>query len=223
MNEAWRMAIPIEDYAFIGDCQTAALIARNGSIDWLYFPRFDSAACFAALLGGPEHGRWRIAPVAEVRAVHRRYRNGTLILETLYETGEGTVTLVDCMPLRTAQPDLVRLVVGERGQVRLRMDLCIRFDYGSLIPWVRREDGGIIAVAGPDTLPSSTPPGISPKFAALQRIAVRADIITRRPAVQSLPACPLRLRRLQGQAGQGSISICKNDNATFTACSTPSP
>lgn len=142
----------IEDYAFIGDCHTAGLVGRNGSIDWLCFPRFDSGACFAALLGNEEHGRWKIAPVGEVRRVDRRYRDGTLILETDYETADGLVTLIDCMPPRSREPDLVRVVVGRRGQVRMRMELVIRFDYGSIIPWVRRTDDGIRAVAGPDTL-----------------------------------------------------------------------
>lgn len=142
----------IEDYAFIGDCQTAALIAKDGSIDWLCFPRFDSAACFAALLGTPEHGRWRIAPVAEEYDIRRCYREGTLILETTYTTQDGVVTLIDCMPPRTQVPDLVRMVVGQRGQVQMQMELCIRFDYGSLVPWVRRENHGILAVAGPDTM-----------------------------------------------------------------------
>lgn len=142
----------IEDYAIIGDCQTAALVARNGSIDWLCFPRFDSGACFAALLGTEEHGHWMIAPAGEVHRIHRRYRDGTLVLETDFETADGAVTLIDCMPPRTREPDLVRVVVGKRGQVRMCMQLIVRFDYGSIIPWVRRIEGGIRAVAGPDTL-----------------------------------------------------------------------
>jgi len=146
------MASRIEDYALIGDCHTAALVARNGSIDWLCFPRFDGGACFAALLGTDDHGRWLIAPADENYRVRRRYRDGTLVLETDYETAEGAVTLIDCMPPRSREPDLVRIVVGRRGQVRMRMQLIIRFDYGSIIPWVRRIEGGIRAVAGPDTL-----------------------------------------------------------------------
>ena len=146
------MPSPIEDYALIGDCHTAALVARNGSIDWLCFPRFDGGACFAALLGNEEHGHWMIAPAGDVRRVHRRYRDGTLVLETDYETADGEVTLIDCMPPRSRAPDLVRVVVGRRGQVRMRMQLIIRFDYGSIIPWVSRTDKGIRAVAGPDTL-----------------------------------------------------------------------
>ncbi|HZA55427.1 MAG TPA: glycoside hydrolase family 15 protein [Candidatus Udaeobacter sp.] len=147
----------IEDYAVIGDCHTAALVARNGSIDWLCFPRFDSSACFAALLGNEDHGRWIIAPAAEIRRVDRRYRDGTLVLETDYESADGAVTLIDCMPPRSREPDLVRVVVGRRGQVRMRMQLIIRFDYGSIVPWVRRVEDGIRAVAGPDTLMLKTP------------------------------------------------------------------
>ncbi|HWO41422.1 MAG TPA: glycoside hydrolase family 15 protein [Candidatus Eisenbacteria bacterium] len=146
------MASRIEDYALIGDCHTAALVGRNGSIDWLCFPRFDGGACFAALLGTEEHGRWLIAPADQNYRVRRRYRDGTLILETDYETAEGEVTLIDCMPPRSREPDVVRIVVGRRGQVRMRMQLIVRFDYGSIIPWVRRIEGGIRAVAGPDTL-----------------------------------------------------------------------
>ena len=142
----------IEDYALIGDCQTAALVARNGSIDWLCFPRFDSGACFSALLGTEEHGRWLITPLGKVNRIQRRYREGTLILETDYETDDGAVTLIDCMPPRSAEPDLVRMVVGKSGRVRMDMELIIRFDYGSIVPWVRRTETGLRAVAGPDTL-----------------------------------------------------------------------
>jgi GH15 family glucan-1,4-alpha-glucosidase len=151
------MAARIEEYALIGDCQTAALVGRNGSIDWLCFPRFDSPACFAALLGNEEHGRWLMAPAGETRKIKRAYRDGTLVLETDYETADGAVTLIDCMPPRSKEPDLVRIVVGKCGQVRMRMQLIIRFDYGSIIPWVRRTEDGIRAVAGPDTLILHTP------------------------------------------------------------------
>ncbi|AKJ30058.1 glycoside hydrolase family 15 protein [Caldimonas brevitalea] len=146
------MPARIEDYALIGDCETGALVGRDGSIDWLCWPRFDSAACFAALLGAPEHGRWRVAPCDPAPRVTRRYREGTLILETDFVTDEGAVTLIDFMPLRGTASDLVRLVVGRRGRVTLRSELAIRFDYGSAVPWVTRlEDGhGIRAVAGPD-------------------------------------------------------------------------
>ena len=142
----------IEDYAIIGDCHTAALVGRDGSIDWLCFPRFDSGACFAALLGTEENGRWLLAPSGEIKTIRRRYREGTLVLETDYETDEGSVTVIDCMPPRSREPDLVRVVVGRRGQLRMRMQLIIRFDYGSIIPWVRRTEGGIHAIGGPDAL-----------------------------------------------------------------------
>lgn len=142
----------IEDYALIGDCQTAALVGRNGSIDWLCFPRFDSGACFAALLGTPENGRWLIAPAGNIRGIRRRYRQGTLILETHYETDSGSATLIDFMPPRTGAPEVVRIVEGKRGQVPIRMELIIRFDYGWVVPWVRRTERGIRATAGPDTL-----------------------------------------------------------------------
>src|SRR6266481_5992935 len=111
----------IEDYAFLGDTQTGALVSRDGCVDWLCFPRFDSGACFAALLGKPENGRWQIAPKDEPRKVTRRYREGTLILETDFETEEGAVTVVDCMPPRAERPNLVRIVVGRRGSVPMRM------------------------------------------------------------------------------------------------------
>ncbi len=146
------MTLPIEDYALIGDCETAALVGRDGSIDWLCLPRFDSGACFAALLGSPEHGRWQIVPAEPIRAVRRRYLPETLILETEYETDNGVVKLIDWMPLRTTSLDVFRLVVGVRGRVAMRMELVIRFDYGSIVPWVRRHERGIRAIAGPDTL-----------------------------------------------------------------------
>ncbi len=151
------MSSRIEDYALIGDCQTAALVGRDGSIDWLCLPRFDSGACFAALLGTPEQGRWLLAPTSDVKTVRRCYRPGTLVLETAYEVEEGAVAVVDCMPPRTDAPDLLRQVVGLRGRVPMRMQLVIRFDYGSIVPWVRRMDGGIRAIAGPDTLLLRTP------------------------------------------------------------------
>ncbi|HKF95393.1 MAG TPA: glycoside hydrolase family 15 protein, partial [Gammaproteobacteria bacterium] len=142
----------IEDYALIGDCQTAALVGRDGSIDWLCLPRFDSGACFAALLGTPDHGCWRLTPKGSVHSIRRRYRQGSLVLETDYETDDGAVTLIDCMPPRSSEAKLVRMVVGKRGQVPMQMQLTIRFDYGSIIPWVRGIGQGIRAVAGPDTI-----------------------------------------------------------------------
>ena len=151
------MTQPIEDYALVGDCRTAALVGKDGSIDWLCLPRFDAPACFAALLGTSEHGRWRIAPVdADVRTT-RRYRGDTMILETEFETASGAVLVIDCMPLEENRWDFVRIVAGLRGRVAMRMELVIRFDYGSIVPWVRRTDGSIFAIAGPDTLELRTP------------------------------------------------------------------
>ena len=152
------MASRIEDYALIGDCETAALVARDGSIDWLCWPRFDSPACFAALLGGPENGRWLLSPVDAVLHVSRRYRGGdTLILETDIETADGAITLVDFMPPRSTASDLVRMVIGRRGKVSMRTELILRFDYGSAVPWVTHlEGGGLRAVAGPDMVVLNT-------------------------------------------------------------------
>jgi GH15 family glucan-1,4-alpha-glucosidase len=149
---------PIEDYALIGDCETAALVSRDGSIDWLCLPRFDSDACFAALLGTKEHGRFRIAPQDEVRRCSRRYRPDTLILETRFETDEGEVTLVDFMPVRGRNPDCVRIVIGERGRVKMCAEMILRFGYGATVPWVRKlGDGTLRAVAGPDMVVLRTP------------------------------------------------------------------
>ena len=148
----------IEDYALIGDCETAALVARDGSIDWLCWPRFDSDACFAALLGGTEHGRWRIAPREPVQTITRRYRPNTLILETRFETADGVATLVDFMPLRGSNSNIVRLVIGERGRIVMCAELVLRFGYGAIVPWVTRlEDRTLRAVAGPDMVLMRTP------------------------------------------------------------------
>jgi GH15 family glucan-1,4-alpha-glucosidase len=142
----------IEDYALVGDTQTAALIGRDGSIDWAPFPRFDSGACFAALLGDRENGRWLIGPAAPATRIRRRYLPGTLVLETIFETAAGVVRLTDFMPVRGHAPDIVRIIEGIRGEVAMRFDLVIRFDYGRVVPWVRRPDGALIAAAGPDAL-----------------------------------------------------------------------
>jgi GH15 family glucan-1,4-alpha-glucosidase len=151
------MASRIEDYAVIADRQSIALVAKDGSLDWLCLPRFDSDACFAALLGTPDNGRWKIAPEGEVRAVRRRYRPGTLILETEFETPDGAVTLIDLMPIFGQGTDVVRIVAGQRGRVPMRMELLLRFGYGAIVPWVRAIEGGIEAVAGPDALRLITP------------------------------------------------------------------
>ncbi len=142
----------IEDYALVGDTQTAALIGKDGSVDWACFPRFDSGACFAALVGSRDNGRWRIAPEEPVRAVRRRYRPGTLILETEMETDSGVVRLIDFMPVRGHAPDIVRIAEGVRGTVAMRSDLVIRFDTGRIVPWVRRHGDSLVAIAGPDAL-----------------------------------------------------------------------
>ena len=155
------VALRIEDYAIIGDTQTAAIVGRDGSIDWCCFPRFDSAACFANLLGDPSNGYWRIAPAASPKAGEgppllassRRYRGNSLVLETDWELPEGVVRLTDCMPIRDGDtPQIVREVECLRGNVEMRVDLVIRFEYGSAVPWVRRTDGVLTAIAGPDGL-----------------------------------------------------------------------
>ena len=147
----------IEDYALIGDLQTAALVGNNGSIDWLCFPRFDSGACFAALLGDDSNGRWLIAPAGEVKRTSRRYRVDTLVLDTEFETDTGSVRVVDFMPPRGRAPDVVRIVEGMSGTVRMQMELVIRFDYGSIVPWVRRRGNALTAIGGPDALVLRTP------------------------------------------------------------------
>jgi GH15 family glucan-1,4-alpha-glucosidase len=155
-NGVWSLRI--EEYAIIGDCESAALIGRNGSVDWLCWPRFDSGACFSALVGNVGNGRWLIAPRDEPVRVTRRYQNCTIILETTFETGTGAVTLLDFMPPRRLSSHLVRIVRGARGQVPMRVELVIRFDYGSLVPWVTRSpDGTLRAVGGADMVALRTP------------------------------------------------------------------
>ncbi|MCX5436472.1 MULTISPECIES: glycoside hydrolase family 15 protein [unclassified Streptomyces] len=144
---------PLEDYALIGDQQTAALISRGGSVDWLCLPRFDSAACFAALVGKKEeNGHWQLAPKAAGDCTRRSYRPGTLVLDTEWDTDEGSVRVTDLMPQRDKAPDLVRVVEGLRGRVTMRGTLRLRFDYGSIVPWMRKSDGHRVAVAGPDSM-----------------------------------------------------------------------
>ncbi len=157
------MPLRIEDYGLIGNCESAALVGRDGSIDWLCWPRFDSEACFAALLGTPEHGRWLICPCDEAK-VTRRYRPDTLILETHLETKDGAATLVDFMPVRGAYPTIVRFVIGKRGKVKMHAELVLRFGYGAVVPWVTRmESGALRAIAGPDMVALHTPVHISGK------------------------------------------------------------
>jgi GH15 family glucan-1,4-alpha-glucosidase len=148
----------LEDYGLIGDMQTAALVGRDGSVDWLCLPRFDSASCFTALLGDERHGRWLVAPAGEVRTTSRRYRPGTLVLETEIETADGAVRMIDFMPRRGAGPPrLMRIVQGLRGRVPMRMELTLRPDYASIKPWVELASDGAVAIAGPDAFRLSTP------------------------------------------------------------------
>src|SRR3954463_13211843 len=148
----------LEDYALIGDMQSAALVDRHGGVDWLCLPRFDSASCFSALLGDERNGRWLIAPACEVRAITRRYRPGTLVLETDFETDDGTVRVIDFMPRRgQGAPRVMRIVEGLRGRVPMRMELGLRPDYGSIRPWVELASDGAIATAGPDAFRLTTP------------------------------------------------------------------
>ena len=150
---------PIEDYALIGDCSTAALVGRNGSIDWLCLPRFDSAACFAALLGTPENGRFLIAPCEGAPPATRRYRDGSLVLETVFETDTGEVAVIDFMVPGSTHSSLVRIVEGRRGSVRMKVEFVLRFDYGVTVPWVTQRAGGngIVAIAGPEMVVLRTP------------------------------------------------------------------
>lgn len=147
----------LEEYAIIGDSQTAALVSSSGSIDWLCLPRFDSGACFAALLGDERHGHWLVAPAGVKLRGSRVYRPGSLILETVFETEDGAVRVIDCMPVRDGAPNVVRIVEGLTGRVPMRMELILRFDYGASVPWVRRIDGALNAVAGPDAVELRTP------------------------------------------------------------------
>ncbi|MFE7763467.1 glycoside hydrolase family 15 protein [Streptomyces sp. NPDC057438] len=151
---------PIEDYALIGDHQTAALVNRHGSIDWLCLPRFDSAACFAALLGDQENGHWTLAPPGGGTCARRAYRHDSLVLDTDWETEEGTVRVTDLMPQRDRSPDVVRIVEGLSGRVTMRSTVRLRFDYGSAVPWMRRSDGHRVAVAGPDSVWLRSEPGV---------------------------------------------------------------
>jgi GH15 family glucan-1,4-alpha-glucosidase len=153
----------IDDYALLGDLQTAALVGRSGSVDWLPFPRFDSSSCFGSLLGGREHGRWLIAPASGGPATDRRYREDTLVLESEWQTSTGRVRVIDFMPPRGGAPDIVRIVEGLEGSVEMHTELVIRLDYGSVIPWVRRLDSqSLLAVGGPDGLVLRSPVELRP-------------------------------------------------------------
>jgi len=184
----------IEDYSLLGDLQTAALLSRAGSIDWCCFPRFDSGACFSALLGEKDHGRWLLAPAGEVRRSTRRYRHDTLILESVYETDEGSVRAIDFMPPRGTAPDIVRIVEGLHGDVPMRSELVIRFDYGAIVPWVRRVDHARVAIAGPDALCFRTPLEIhGEEMTTVSQFTLRAGdripfVLTWFPSHEPLPA-----------------------------------
>ena len=151
------MAERIEDYGIIGDLQSIALVGRQGCIDWLCLPRFDSGAIFAALIGTSENGHWTVQPDGDFTSPARRYRGDSLVLETDFETATGAARLIDFMPPRGEAPDVVRIVEGTRGKVEMRMELALRFDYGSIVPWVRSRDGSIVGVAGPDAVSLRTP------------------------------------------------------------------
>ncbi len=188
------MAERIEDYALLGDLQTAALVGRHGSVDWLPFPRFDSSSCFGAILGGREHGRWLLAPAGVNHATSWSYRDDTLILETVWQTPTGRVRVIDFMPPRESKPDIVRIVEGLDGSVQMRTELVIRFDYGSTIPWVRRlEDATLLAVGGPDGLTLRTPVDLEPEeMTHTADFIVRAGdrvpfVLTWFPSHESLP------------------------------------
>lgn len=188
------MSPPIEDYALLRDTHTAALVNNEGSIDWLCLPRFDSAACFAALFGNEEDGRWQIAPYGQVRATRRRYRGDTLVLETDFDTAEGSIRLVDFMPPRDTAPDVVRLVEGVRGRVRMRMDLRVRFDYGRIRPLLHHIDGAHAVIAGPDSVWLRTPIEMRHEGSAVQAdFVVTAGellpfVLTWHPSEQAAPA-----------------------------------
>jgi GH15 family glucan-1,4-alpha-glucosidase len=169
------LSLPLEQYALIGDCQTAALVGLDGSIDWLCLPRFDSAACFAALLGGPEHGRWKLAPVEVVRTVRRAYRGDTLVLETTVETASGAARVIDFMSLRSDVADVVRIVQGMRGKVPFRTEITIRPDYGAVVPWGQRIHDGLVAIAGPDLFRLRAPvPLVNENFTSHAEFTVSA-------------------------------------------------
>jgi GH15 family glucan-1,4-alpha-glucosidase len=188
------VSAPIESYAVIGDTRTAALVGSDGSIDWLCLPRFDSRACFAALLGERRHGRWLLGPRGEVLRTRRRYRDGTLILETELTTRTGVVRLLDCMPPDESIPNVLRLVEGVSGEVAMRMELVIRFDYGWLVPWVRKVDGALLAVGGPDALTLRTPVDVHGEgFSTVSEFSVRAGesvpfVLSWHPSYEPAPA-----------------------------------
>jgi GH15 family glucan-1,4-alpha-glucosidase len=185
---------PIESYALLGDMHTAALVSRRGSIDWLAFPRFDSGACFAALLGSDDNGRWQLSPVGEPNCTRRQYRGDSLILETEWETEGGAVRVIDFMPPRGEAPDVVRIVEGVTGRVEMETTIRVRFDYGSILPWVRSLDGGLRMIAGPDSLCLRGPIDLEPdEMSHRARFTVNAG--DRIPFVLTWQASHLRTPR----------------------------
>ena len=190
--------LPIADYALIGDCSTSALVGRNGSIDWLCLPRFDSPACFAALLGTPENGRFLIAPQKPGKPATRHYRDGTLVLETLFKTAEGEVAVIDFMIPGAANNSVVRIVEGRKGAVAMRLELSIRFDYGVTIPWVTHREGGngVVAIAGPSMVVLRTPVALEGKdLKTVAKFTVRKGervpfVLTYGPSHLPLPLSP---------------------------------
>lgn len=193
------MSARIEDYGMIGDCETVALVGRDGSIDWLCWPRFDSDACFAALLGKPENGRWLLAPASAVKSTSRKYRDRTLILETRFETADGTATVIDFMPPHSGHSDLVRIVRGDHGHVRMRMELTLRFDYGLSVPWISSVGEGLLhAISGPHLIVINSGAALNHSdgtvFAefTINRGETRHFVITHSPSHRpaTLPASP---------------------------------
>jgi len=200
----------IEDYALIGDCEAAALVGRNGSLDWLCWPRFDSDACFAALLGTDEHGHWQIAPRDGIASITRRYRPNTLILETRFECGDGAVTLVDFMPIQGTRSSVARLVIGEHGRVTMSTRLVLRFGYGSIVPWVTRlDDGTLRAVAGPDMAVLRTPVQLTG-----QNLTTVGEFTV--VAGQTVPFVLTRQRSTFGPLGRKNA--CRRDTARIPSC-----
>jgi GH15 family glucan-1,4-alpha-glucosidase len=183
----------IEDYALLSDLQSAALVSRDGAVDWCCLPRFDSPASFASLLGTPEHGRWLIAPATRPLRSERRYRQNTFVLETVFETSEGSVRLIDFMPPRGEAPDIVRIVEGIEGHVPMRAELIVRFDYGHIVPWVRRIEAALVAIAGPEALCLRTPVELHGEgLTTVSEFSVRADdripfVLTWFPSHRELP------------------------------------